>query len=319
MSFLPSMLLTLSTLMANLLTEGATEQESRSPFFRMLSEVANANHWPQQVHYCDDGIVACHGRAVAIGDEVVVLLKKDAFARPGGDSVRLFLIDAQGSLLDAIACSVSIRWGVLAAGAQNGEFIVNIHGHWPPPLDIYHGSQTWEFRADDPVSATAYRSPVTGERDLEAPSNVYLEMRSPPDVRRVDKVVMRVGVANGHFAVRFPSLSGPPTLNELAPIAEQLAQLFLSASGNIEIEASRFASFELQADGTVKDLLVSDDPHLFSALPSERAQFGGRRDAQLNALKRMIQRQAPFMKLPAGGPSTAVVNVTFGHERPEKH
>jgi hypothetical protein len=306
--------------MAHLLNEGTTYQWMDSQFFKTLAEVGKANHWPKQtlVYHDDEAMsVMSSGRAVSIGGAVVVLLKDEPFSIPGGTATKLLLIDAQGALLDSIGCYANSRYGELFADAQNGEFTVALRGGWLPWLNIRYQDRNFKFIDDEVARATAYRSPVTLRQYPEAPSRIEVELE--PRGRRPagNKLVLRVGVEKGHFAVRYPALSGRLTLDDPVPASEQLARLLLDASSDTKLDDSAIVYFSLKTSGKIGHVQVSDDPYVLRGIfPSERAKARARLKAQLTAVKRMIEGQGPKMTLPANGPSSVAVTVTLSHDRP---
>src|ERR1700733_48609 len=232
----------------NLVAQGHDLQRAGSPFFATLAAIASANHWADDAdRYEQHGTMAKLdvGRAVAAGNDVLVILESNDFAVPGVDAVELLLVAPDGKLLDKVGCEMNSRYGKLEVRTPHAMQAA-IFAVPNEPSESYMGhtiaarGHTYTFWPEGDLHAEMFTPPaiVNGRRSTELESRVSVDIhyRRPRPPAWSRNGLLQVAVANNKLQIPFPALGIDddhldgrirPSVDELLPYAQDLARRLL--------------------------------------------------------------------------------------------
>jgi hypothetical protein len=306
----------------DLVTQGRDLQHAGSPFFVTLGAIASANHWADAAdRYEQAGTMAKLelGRAIAAGNDVLVILESNDFMIPGVDAVELLLVAPDGTLLDKVGCEMNSRYGKLDVRTPHpmaaAVFAVPYgRGGYMGHTIAAHG-HAYTFWPERDLDAEAFTPPaiVNGRRSTELESRVSVEIhyRRPRPPAWSRNGLLEVAVVNDKLEIPFPALGidddhldgrNRPSVDELLPYAQDLARRLLPifTAHPLERGMNPGLAFELHADGSIAKLHALDN---------------GEDRAIVAPFSAALRDAAPFARLPLAVPEGIDVQVIFDRER----
>ncbi|HEY1548134.1 MAG TPA: hypothetical protein VGG28_09940 [Kofleriaceae bacterium] len=297
----------------DLVAQGHDLQRAGSPFFATLAAIASAHHWSDDADRYEQGGTMAKlelGRAVAAGNDVLVILENEAVSVPGVDAVELLLLAPDGTLLDKVGCEMNSRYGKLevrtTAPMHAAVFAVDSDGYMGHTIAA-HG-QTYTFWPESELHAEAF----TARRSTELESRVSVEIhyRRPRSPAWSRNGLLQVAVANDKLEVPFPALGIDddhldgrirPSSDELLAYAQELAGRLLPvfAAHPLERGMNPALAFELHADGSIGKLHAIDN---------------GEARAIVAPFVRAV-RDTAFARVPLAVPEGIDVDVIFDRAR----
>jgi len=135
---------------------------------------------------------------------LLVVLELEAFSGPGLEAQQLLLMDQDGTLLDKLGCSMSVRYGRLRSivNTKSGEDKAHVVIDFIPNLSRWHNWHTITYKGQ----AYTFYDTSSRNEDTNQPSEW------------TKNGLCRVSIENRRFTIIFPKLTKPDSLKMLKNI-----------------------------------------------------------------------------------------------------